>query len=68
MAAINLQNAPRQILMAQRIHTKELKKHRPFQIPNLNVDTVKHKKKMEEMHKDVEDVLRQATFNGDTRQ
>lgn len=46
------------------VHTKELEKHGPFQIPNLNVDSVEHKKKMEEMHKDLEVVLRQATFNG----
>lgn len=46
------------------VHTKELEKYRPFQIPNLNVDSVEHKKKMEEMREDVEVVLRQATFNG----
>ena len=47
------------------VHTKELEKHGPFQIPNLNVDSVEHKKKMEEMREDVEAVLRHATFNGE---
>lgn len=47
------------------VHTKELEKHGPFQIPNLNVDSVEHKKKMEEMREDVEDVLRQAKFGGE---
>ena len=46
-------------------HTKELEKHGPFPIPNLNVDSDEHKKKMEEMREDVEDVLKQARFGGE---
>ncbi|KAJ7394611.1 hypothetical protein OS493_000429 [Desmophyllum pertusum] len=43
-------------------HTKELEKHGPFKVPNLHVDSVEHKKKMEEMRENVEDVLKHATF------
>ena len=46
------------------VHTKELEKHGPFQIANVKVDSVEHKRKMEEMREDVEDVLRQAKFGG----
>ena len=52
----------------ERVHaarTKELEKHGPFPIPNLNVDSDEHKKKMEEMREDVEDVLKQARFGGE---
>ena len=38
------------------VHTKELEKYWPFQIPNL--------KKMEEMRENVKDVLNQARFGG----
>ena len=44
------------------IHTKDLEKHGSFQISNLNVDSVKHKKTMEEMQEDVEDVLNRANL------
>ena len=47
------------------VHTKELEKHGPFQFPNLHVDSVEHKKKMEEMREDVENVLKHAKFGGE---
>ena len=47
------------------VYTKELEKHRPFQFPNLHVDSVEHKKKMEEMSEDVENVLKHAKFGGE---
>lgn len=47
------------------VHTKELEKHGPFQFPNLHVDIVEHKKKMEEMREDVEDELKHAKFGGE---
>lgn len=51
----------------ERVHavqTKELEKHGPFKVPNLQVDTLEHKKAMYEMREDVEDVLKQAQFGG----
>ena len=47
------------------VHTKELEKHGPFQFPNLSVDSVEHRKKMEEMREDVENVLKHAKFGGE---
>lgn len=46
------------------VHTKELEKHGPFKVPNLQVDTLEHKKALCEMREDVEDALKQAQFGG----
>lgn len=39
------------------VHTTELEKHGPFQVPKLPVESDEHKVKMNEMREEVEDVL-----------
>lgn len=46
------------------VHTKELEKHGPFNVPILNVNTLEHETKIEEMGDSVLDVLKGAKFIG----
>ena len=46
------------------VHTKELEKHGPFNVPLLNVDMLEHETKIEEMSDSVLDVLKGAKFAG----